>query len=314
LRFWLARGVDGFRVDAIGAVGKPAAFENLPAGTEFVPGAYCTDVAFVDSVLATLRRTVDAGRDTVVLGETADPRHVGAGKCSLGMNLFAAYGLWRAPFWRFQIEGMEAIDRPDFWPGWVLSNHDIPRHAERYGSPARARAAAVLLLTLRGTPLLYAGEELGLRDAEIDAATHLDPGDRDGCRAPLPWTDAPDHGWGATPWLPWPRNHRSHNCDRLRRDPDSILHLYRALIAARKASPALSHGTFAWLDSPESVLAYRRIAGGDERVVLVNFESADRDVTVSHDWTIQLSSIPGRRGQRWHNHLGPDEAAILSRR
>ena len=86
----------------------------------------------------------------------------------------------------------------------MLSNHDNPRHRTRYGSEARARAAAVLLLTLRGTPFLYAGEELGLEDAVVPPERVVDPGGRDGCRAPIPWTAAPGHGWPAEPWLPWP--------------------------------------------------------------------------------------------------------------
>src|SRR5205085_9967388 len=104
---------------------------------------------------------------------------------------------------RAQIEKVEGSFPAPRWPTWVLSNHDNPRHRTRYGSEARARAAAVFLLTLRGTPFLYAGEELGLADAEIPADRVVDPGGRDGCRAPLPWTSAPGHGWGENAWLPF---------------------------------------------------------------------------------------------------------------
>jgi alpha-glucosidase len=314
LRFWLDRGVDGFRVDAISAIGKPRVFENLPAGSEFLSEAFCTDDALVEEALAALRAIIDEYDDAVMLGETADPEHVGERKCSFGMNLYAAYGLWRAPFWRSQIEVTESIQRPDYWPGWVLSNHDIPRHADRYGSRARARAAAVLLLTLRGTPLLYAGEELGLLDADIPPDRRLDPGNRDGSRAPIPWEDRPDHGWGPAPWLPWPRNHESDNFARLSASPGSILHLYRDLITTRRASAALASGDFNLLESPDSVLAYRRAAAEDQRIVLVNFAATVAAVAVQGQWTIEVSTDPARRGQSWDGRLAPDEAVILSPR
>ena len=92
------------------------------------------------------------------------------------------------------LDAERTFAEPGLWPCWVLSNHDQPRHRSRFGgSEARARAAALLLLTLRGTPCLYAGEELGLLDAEVPAEARVDPGGRDGSRAPIPW-DAP-HGW-----------------------------------------------------------------------------------------------------------------------
>src|SRR6185369_6013707 len=96
---------------------------------------------------------------------------------------------WEAASWREYVPRLIAdLTAIDAWPTWVLSNHDIPRHRTRFGSEPRARAAAVLLLTLPGTPFLYAGEELGLEDAEIADDRRVDPGGRDGCRAPIPWT------------------------------------------------------------------------------------------------------------------------------
>src|SRR5207249_6133321 len=115
-------------------------------------------------------------------------------------------------------------------------------HRSRYGgSEARARAAAVLLLTLKGTPFLYAGEELGLEDADIPPDREVDPGGRDGCRAPVPWDGEAGHGWGTAmePWLPWPPEPERRNAAALRADDGSILHLYRRLLAARRASAAL---------------------------------------------------------------------------
>src|SRR5260221_4217343 len=148
------------------------------------------------------------------------------------------YAPWDAAAWRKRVDRVvEELDPREAWPTWVLSNHDNPRHRTRYGSEARARAAAVMLLTLRGTPFMYAGEELGLEDAVIPTARVVDPGGRDGCRAPIPWTGAADHGWDVTdPWLPWPPEPELRNAEALRADEGSILHLYRRILAARRAS------------------------------------------------------------------------------
>ena len=103
---------------------------------------------------------------------------------------------WTAAAWRELIETVERELRAGAWPTWVLSNHDTRRHRTRLGGDERrAGAAAVLLLTLRGTPFLYQGEELGLEDADVPEERRIDPGGRDGCRAPIPWTPDPGHGW-----------------------------------------------------------------------------------------------------------------------
>ena len=103
---------------------------------------------------------------------------------------------WNAEAWRYQLDATyREVGAAGGWPTWVLSNHDCPRHRSRYGSEARARAAAVLLLTQRGTPFLYAGEELGLQNAVIPPERAVDPGGRDVCRAPIPWDATPAHGW-----------------------------------------------------------------------------------------------------------------------
>ena len=150
-------------------------------------------------------------------------------------------------FKRRVAEVEELLAPLDSWPTWVLSSHDRPRHRTRYGgSERRARAAAVLLLGLRGTPFLYAGEELGLEDAVIPVDRVVDPGGRDGCRAPIPWDASSGHGWaldGAEPWLPFPPDAGDRNVATLGAEPSSILHLYRRLLAFRRVSAALRRGS-----------------------------------------------------------------------
>src|SRR5690606_38760445 len=159
---------------------------------------------------------------------------------------------------------LSALDTVRGWPTWVLSNHDFPRHRTRFGgSEARARAAAIMLTTLRGTPYLYMGDELGLEDAAIPPAAKVDPGGRDGCRAPIPWSAGDGHGWGQKPWLPFAAGADRLNWQVQREDPDSVLHFYRRLLAHRRVSAALQEGDFEWLPSDDSVLAWRRSSGAD---------------------------------------------------
>jgi alpha-glucosidase len=195
----------------------------------------------------------------------------------------------------------------------VLSNHDNSRHRARYGgSEPRARAAAVLLLTLRGTPFLYEGEELGLLDADVPPARAVDPGGRDGPRAPIPWDPSPGHGWeNAEPWLPFPPEVQTRNVESERADRGSILHLYRRLLTARRASPALRLGSWTPLDAPNGVLAYERVLGDDRRVVLVNFTAKQCAVEVAGTWRVEVASDSKGEGDAYSGKVGPDQGLVL---
>jgi alpha-glucosidase len=234
----------------------------------------------------------------------------------LAFNFPPLLAPWDAGVWRRQVDHVAELIEPVGWPSWVLSNHDQPRHRTRYGSEARARAAAVILLGLRGTPFLYAGEELGLEDAVVPPERVVDPGGRDGCRAPMPWKRAAPHGWdGAEPWLPWPPEPGAHSAEAEDADPGSMLHLYRRILAARRASPALARGDQTVLDTPDGVLAWTRRHGDDQRTVLVNF--TDQAVMVGDlggGQAIELSSVTPADEARpgpFEGTLRPDEAVIL---
>jgi alpha-glucosidase len=196
------------------------------------------------------------------------------------------------------------------WPTIVLSNHDTPRQRSRLGSDARARAAAFLELTLPGTPFLYAGEELGLEDALVPSQRKVDPGGRDGCRAPIPWAAGPSHGWPTEPWLPWPPEPEARNVETLRGDPDSILQLYRRLIAARRASAALQLGTLRTLDAPPGVFAWERVSHDDRRQIAVNFRSAPATLTAAG--RVEVATERALEGGDFDGVLPPDAAVILS--
>jgi alpha-glucosidase len=319
LRFWLERGVDGFRVDVVHGLGKDPALPDNPPHLAHVPHAALNDHPSTHELLRGLRRLVDEyPGDRVLVGEVfllvpdAYPRYFGQGdELHLAFDLPGSVRTpWDAAAWHRRIaHTAEGLDPRGAWPTWVLSNHDTPRHRTRFGSEARARAAAVLLLTLRGTPFLYAGEELGLEDASVPAARVVDPGGRDGCRAPLPWTAAPDHGWaGAEPWLPWPPDAGRRNAETLRADPGSILYLYRRLLAARRATPALQRGTLTLLAAPDGVLKYERRLGAERRTVVVNF--AAEEVGCDAAGTVQVASDGRGEGEPYRGRL-PGECALI---
>ena len=220
MRFWLDRGVDGFRIDVIHAIGKAADLPDTPPELWPIPQSALNDDPSTHGLIRGLRTLVDSyDGDRMMVGEVylldaalvAKYYDNGRG-LHLSFNFPPLYTRWQAEKWSERIREVQEVIEPHGWPTWVLSNHDNQRHRTRYGSEARARAAAVLLLTLRGTPFLYAGEELGLEDAVVPEERQVDPGGRDGCRAPIPWEPGPAHGWPTDdPWLPWPPDADARN-------------------------------------------------------------------------------------------------------
>ncbi|MEO5680678.1 MAG: alpha-amylase family glycosyl hydrolase, partial [Acidimicrobiales bacterium] len=300
LRIWLDRGVDGFRMDVLHALGKDSDLVDDPPEVLPMPHSALNHHPSTHEIVRGLRSVLESyDGDRMMVGEVflLDTAQVatyyddGQG-LDLSFNFPPLFAPWKASSWRRRIDEVVTEIEPHGWPSWVLSNHDQPRHRTRYGSEARARAAAVLLTTLRGTPFLYAGEELGLEDAVVPPDRVVDPGGRDGCRAPLPWTEADDHGWagGADAWLPWPPHAGPRSVEAQRADPGSTLWFYKRLLAARRASPALRSGAFAWLASPPDVLAYERRLGDDRRVVLVNQGDATAVVELDGAWQVELAT------------------------
>jgi alpha-glucosidase len=320
MRFWLDRGVDGFRIDVVHCIGRDPAFPDDVSPWADIPHCASNEHPSSHEHIRGLRQVADGYEgDRVLIGETALPGtqwvapYYGEGdELHLAFNFGAAYAPWDATVWRRRLDRIEALLGPRrAWPAWVLSNHDAPRHRTRYGGrEARARAAAVLLLTQRGTAFLYAGEELGLEDAEVPADRVVDPGGRDGCRAPIPWTAADGHGWGDPPWLPFPPRAAEQSAEALRADPGSVLHLYRRVLQVRRGSASLSLGDQEALDAPDGVLAWRRSAPGDQpRTVLVNM--ADAEATVGFEGTVEVASDGVGEGEPFSGLLPPDAAVIL---
>jgi alpha-glucosidase len=325
LRFWLDRGVDGFRMDVIHCIGKDPELADDPPDQAAMSHVPLNDRPETHELLRGIRRVLDSyDGDRVSVGEVYlfDPvkvaEHYGDhDELHLSFNFSPLYASWKASSWRRHIEKVAAaFDPVGAWPTWVLSNHDLPRHRTRFGgSEEQARSAAVLLLTLRGTPFVYAGEELGLEDAAVPDDQVVDPGGRDGCRAPIPWDRQPNHGWaGEEPWLPWSPESSARSVEAQRDDHASVLHLYRRLLAMRRACPALQHGDLQLLDAPDGVLAYRRHDpdSGDERTVLINFADAPAETDLGRGSSIVLSTRPSARdGDPFDGRIPSASALIL---
>ena len=277
LRFWLDRGIAGFRIDVAHGIVKDQALRDNPDPQVSTYNANRDDV---HDVLRRWRGVVDAYEpQRVLLGETwvmeldRLARFYGSGddELHLAFNFPFTFSDLDADALRSVVEGTEAALPEGAWPVWMLSNHDIVRFPTRMagGDERKARAALFLLLALRGTPVLYYGDELGMPQAEVPAQRERDMAGRDGARTPLPWNGA----WKG-PWLPLAADVAPVAAQRA--DETSFLCYCRALIARRRASPDLLEGGYETLPAPDGVWAFRR---GEHTTVAVNLseEAAELD-------------------------------------
>jgi alpha-glucosidase len=292
MRFWLERGVDGFRVDVLWHLIKDAAFRDNPKNPEFTPDqtpynsllpVYSTDQPEVHEIVHEMRALLDGYSERVMIGEVYLPIHrlvsyYGAEHdgAHLPFNFQLITLPWSAPQIAAAISEYEGALPPGAWPNWVLGNHDQPRVASRVGL-AQARVAALLLLTLRGTPTLYYGDEIGMRDGVIAPEQAEDPQgknvglSRDPQRTPMQWSAAPGAGFSSgKPWLPVSIEYEQFNVETERSDPDSMLSLYRRLIELRQREPALHEGDYVPVACQGEVLAYLRQAENRRWLIVLN--------------------------------------------
>jgi alpha-glucosidase len=325
MRFWLRKGVDGFRVDVIWRLIKDAQFRDNPANPnhrssqpphEALLPLHTTDQAEVHDVIAGMRRVIDEFDQRVLIGEIYLPieRLVAYyGKDLRGAHLPFNFALLSAPWHARSIESIiaeyEKALPKGAWPNWVLGNHDRPRIASRVG-PEQARVAAMLLLTLRGTPTLYYGDEIGMHQVAIAPDQVRDPFERnvpglgvgrDGCRTPMQWDAGENAGFSnVAPWLPLADDFVRENVRNLDADPASILNLYKALIGLRKQHQALISGSYQPIAAKDDLLIYRRAGSAHSVLVVLNF-SADPVELVSEkiglEGELVLSTLMDRAGE-----------------
>jgi len=295
MRFWLARGVDGFRIDVLWHLIKDDRYRDNPPNPDFHEGLpphhsqvplYTTDRPEVQSLVVELRRVVDEFPGRVLIGEIYLPveRLVAYYGTQLdGVHLPFNFQLlaakWNARSLASLIDQYEALLPPGGWSNWVLGNHDNPRIASRVG-PQQARIAAMLLLTLRGTPTLYYGDELGMVNVPVAADQVQDPFEknvpgvgvgRDGCRTPMQWDGTEGAGFTTGhPWLPLSDDYQAVNVVTEDADPLSLLALYRKLLGLRAAHEALSTGVYEPVAMTGDLLAYIRRGAGESFLIALN--------------------------------------------
>lgn len=303
LRFWMQRGVEGFRLDVFNCYFKhPELLANPsswnPAGLLYAyigqKHLHDRDQEDMRIALRMMRRVVDEQSGRMLVGETLDEdkryrraaQYAGPGaeQLHLAFNFHLLRSRWSAGNFHRAIQAWTAALGAEGWPTWVLSNHDFPRHASRWGgrwSDERARLAAILAMTLRGTPFLYYGEEIGMREAKLARGQLQDPvgkrfwpvhKGRDGCRTPMQWDGSPMAGFtSGSPWLPMHADHGRRHVAAQVGDPCSVLSTYRDVIALRKRLPVLQGGEMSLPDKPHpKVLCYQRSLGEQRVRVLLN--------------------------------------------
>jgi len=341
LRFWLERGVDGFRVDVLWHLIKDEQFRDNPVNPDWREGAdpyqrllelHTTDQAEVHAVVTRMRRLVDQYQDRVLIGEIYLPVErlvqyygVNLSGVQVPFNFQLLLAKWHARDIARIISQYEAALPKGGWPNWVLGNHDRPRIVSRVGSK-QARVAAMLLLTLRGTPTLYYGDEIGMHDVEIPPEKVQDPFEknvpgrglgRDPQRAPMQWSAAKNAGFTAgKPWLPIAEDYAQNNVEAERDDPLSILSLYMQLINVRRGEPALEVGELERIDTAGDLLTYIRRDGESAFLVALNFGSEPQVIDISDragGGRITLSTGLDRAGEsvRGILHIHPDEGLLL---
>jgi alpha-glucosidase len=296
-RFWYKRGVSGFRLDAVDTLFEDPNLTDNPSkpgndkfGRPDLERKYNTKLPEVHGVLQDLRKIADQ-YDAVLIGETWTrdiselKEYYGEHSNELQMPMDLMFGTVNklsAPEFRAQIA---AVDSAGGWPVFVISNHDMNRSWNRYGDGGHndeiAKLMASLYLTLRGTPILYYGEELGMENNDPKRKEDVkDPEGvvgwpkeigRDGERTPMQWNDSANAGFGKNkPWLPVPPSYKTHNVAAESKDPNSILSVYRQLLALRKSEPALANGSYLPLNEEDpNVLAYLRNDKDKNEAVLV---------------------------------------------
>lgn len=321
VRFWLDKGVDGFRLDAINFCFHDRQLRDNPpkpkherTGRGFSPdNPYAFQYHYYNNTrpenlafLGELRALMDGYPDVAALGEISSEdslatmaEYTRPGRLHMGYSFELLTDDFSASHIRGTVQRLEA-QMTEGWPCWAISNHDVERVLTRWGrghsSAPLANLLTAMVCSLRGSVCVYQGEELGLTEAELPYEALQDPygiafwpqfKGRDGCRTPMPWNDADAQAGFSRgmPWLPVPQEHRKLAVSRQDADPDSVLNGFRAFVRWRKAQPALRWGDIAFLDTAEPVLAFTRHLDGQTILAVFNLSDAAID--------LRLPAMPG---------------------
>ena len=328
MRFWLDKGVDAFRLDAINFCFHDAQLRNNPpkpkaqrVGRGFSPdNPYAFQYHYYNNTqpenldfLAQIRALIDRYPGTTTLGEISSEdslatmaEYTSGRRLQMGYSFELLADEFSAAFIRRTVEALEAR-LTDGWPCWAISNHDVKRVLTRWGgdapTPTLAKLLTALVASLRGSVCIYQGEELGLPEADVPFEQLRDPygitfwpnfKGRDGCRTPMPWTDANGAGFSsAQPWLPIPDRHRALAVSRQERDPQSVLQGFREFMQWRREHDALRHGAIGFHDAPEPLLLFTRSAGAQHLFVAFNLGASAQTLPIPRGLRLRQIDCPG---------------------
>lgn len=325
LRFWLDRGIDGFRIDALEMVLKDDQFRDNPPNPAWKPGdlahtrqlsTYSDDQPGLHELIQEMRTLTESYGQRLLIGEislSVERLMPYYGEQLDEIHLPFNFQLVTLPTWeastiRQIVEVYEAALPTGAWPNWVLGNHDQSRIATRVGRE-QARLTQMLLLTLRGTPTCYYGEELGMQDIFLPPVLMQDPRgkedpaySRDPARSPMQWDSSANAGFcspAVKPWLPVAEDYQRVNVATEQQDPHSMLMLTRTLLDIRRSHPALTIGSYQSIEQEHhGCFVYRRQHRNQHYVVILNFSQQEQMVALplqghAH---IVLSTLMDREG------------------
>jgi alpha-glucosidase len=321
-KFWCDRGVDGVRLDVFNLYYKDKDLRDNPRRFPPTPPfgriydwqdhKYDFDQPEMLPALEDIRKILDSYSERYAIGETypevADTAatYAAPGRLHAAFNFTFLHSAWKATDFVKTIHYWEAPAHVDIQPTYVLGNHDVPRPATRYAKgeeDARMKVAAVMLLTLRGTPYIYYGDEIGQRDIPVRRRKDIqDPigkhyfpfmVGRDGCRAPMQWDASPNAGFAKAnvkPWLPVHKDHLERNVETQLANPNSLLNQYKTLIKLRKDNPALNAGNLSLFDlNTSDILAFTRTTPEQTTFVCLNFSNKSHQINLPED--MQASTL-----------------------
>jgi alpha-glucosidase len=346
-RWWLDRGVDGFRIDVAPMVMKDPGLRDNPPNPSPTPnelarlGAWSTQLHLNDhahpdmhELYRSFRAMLDAyPGERVSIGELHHPdydtwaRYYGERQDEIHVpfNFHLTYAPWDAGAVRAAIEGVQGVLPAGAWASWVLGNHDQPRFASPHRAGRKqAKAGMLLLLTLRGTPTIYYGEEIGMVDVPVATGDARDPVEkrepgrgRDPQRTPMQWDAGPNAGFAradATPWLPLAADAERVNVAAQADDPHSLLTLTRRLLRLRREHPVLHLGDFEpFGTTPDGTYAFRRTSADGRLTVVLNLTDEARAIPDAGPGRILIGTRGDREGDSLDAmvELAPNEALVV---
>jgi len=341
MRFWLEKGVDGFRVDVMWHMIKDEQLRDNPVNPDYqshmasyeqLLPVYSTDQPEVHDIVHKMRRLLDSYKDRMMIGEIYLPIHklvtyygVDNKGAHLPFNFMLLSLPWDARRIASAVAEYEGALPHNAWPNWVLGNHDQPRITSRIGLQ-QAKVAAMMLLTLRGTPTIYYGDEIGMTDVPVPFNEVQDPQglnmpdknlSRDPSRTPMQWNNSDYAGFStAKPWLRISSNYKRLNLEAQKGDPFSTLNFYRQLVQLRRSEPSLTHGDYKPVYADQQAFAYVRQAQNEKAfLVVLNLSHRPCYLTLQQpvDGTIISCTSPELNGQKVNERiqLSGDEAMIV---